>query len=146
MALARSPEGPPTPAQPRLRFFLIDGDNNLTPLSQADYDSESLLQQLLADHPSLLGGDQMGSGAPGHRLFVTREAPAPDKEGAAGRWSLDHRFLDQDALPTFVEVKRASDSRVRCQVVGQMLDYAANGLRNRGRANTRARPDPLPLE
>ncbi len=110
-------------------LFLIDGDNNLTPLSQADYDSESLLQQLLADHPALLGGDQMGSGAPRQWLFVTREAPVPDKEGATGRWSLDHLFLDQDAIPTFVEVKRASDSRIRREVVGQMLDYAANGLR-----------------
>jgi hypothetical protein len=110
-------------------LFLIDGDNNLTPLSQSEYDSESLLQQLLADHPALLGGDQMGSGAPRQWLFVAREAPVPDKEGTAGRWSLDHLFLDQDAIPTFVEVKRASDSRIRREVVGQMLDYAANGLR-----------------
>lgn len=110
-------------------LFLIDESNNLTPLSQSDYDSEALLQQLLADHPSLLGGDQMGSGAPRQWLFVAREAAVPDREGGAGRWSLDHLFLDQDATPTFVEVKRASDSRIRREVVGQMLDYAANGLR-----------------
>ena len=42
------------------------------------------------------------------------------------RWSLDHLFVDQDAIPTFVEVKRSSDTRLRRQVVGQMLDYAAN--------------------
>lgn len=110
-------------------LFLIDEFNNLTPLSQSEYDSEALLQQLLADHPALLGGDQMGSGAPRQWLFIAREAPVPDREGSAGRWSLDHLFLDQDAIPTFVEVKRASDSRIRREVVGQMLDYAANGLR-----------------
>lgn len=110
-------------------LYLIDGDNNLTPLSQADYDSEELLQSLLSDHPQLLGGDQMGGGVPREWLFVTREAPVPDKEGGGGRWSLDHLFLDQDAIPTFVEVKRASDNRIRREVVGQMLDYAANGLR-----------------
>jgi hypothetical protein len=36
-------------------------------------------------------------------------------------------FLDQYAVPTIVEVKR-SDSRVRREVVGQMLDYAANAV------------------
>jgi hypothetical protein len=35
-------------------------------------------------------------------------------------------FVDQDAVPTFVEVKRSSDTRLRREVVGQMLDYAAN--------------------
>lgn len=44
------------------------------------------------------------------------------------RWSLDHLFLDQDAVPTLVEVKRSDDTRIRREVVGQMLDYAANGV------------------
>jgi hypothetical protein len=109
-------------------LFLIDPDGRLTQLSHSDYDSEDLLQGLLADYPDLLGGDQMGDGVPRVWLFVAREAPVPDKEGSSGRWSLDHLFLDQDAIPTFVEVKRASDSRIRREVVGQMLDYAANGL------------------
>ena len=30
-------------------------------------------------------------------------------------------------MPTFIEVKRASDTRARREVVAQMLDYAANG-------------------
>ncbi|MBK9978490.1 MAG: hypothetical protein IPP20_11280 [Gemmatimonadetes bacterium] len=37
-------------------------------------------------------------------------------------------FLDQDAVPTLVEVKRSSDTRIRREVVGQMLDYAANAV------------------
>jgi hypothetical protein len=28
-----------------------------------------------------------------------------------GRWSVDHLFLDQDAVPTIVEVKRSTDPR-----------------------------------
>jgi hypothetical protein len=39
-----------------------------------------------------------------------------------------HLFLDQDGVPTLVEVKRSSDSRIRREVVGQMLDYAANSI------------------
>lgn len=110
-------------------LFLIDESNNLTSLSEEPYDSEALLQSLLADYPALLGGDQMGEGSPRQWLFVKREAEVPDSEESNGRWSLDHLFLDQDATPTFVEVKRASDTRIRREVVGQMLDYAANGLR-----------------
>jgi hypothetical protein len=52
----------------------------------------------------------------------------PDNIGSSDRWSIDHLFLDQDGIPTFVECKRASDSRNRREVVAQMLDYAANGL------------------
>jgi hypothetical protein len=35
--------------------------------------------------------------------------------------------VDRDAVPTFVEVKRASHTRARREAVAQMLDYAANG-------------------
>jgi len=37
-------------------------------------------------------------------------------------------FIDQDAIPTLVEVKRQSDTRLRREVVGQMMDYAANAI------------------
>jgi len=36
--------------------------------------------------------------------------------------------LDQDAVPTLVEVKRSSNTQIRREVVGQMLDYAANAV------------------
>lgn len=41
---------------------------------------------------------------------------------------MDHLFLDQDAVPTLVEVKRSTDTRIRREVIGQMLDYAANAV------------------
>lgn len=37
-------------------------------------------------------------------------------------------FLDQDAVPTLVEVKRSENTQIRREVVGQMLDYAANAV------------------
>ena len=52
----------------------------------------------------------------------------PAETDGGGRWSLDHLFLDQDGIPTFVEVKRSTDTRIRREVIGQMLDYAANGV------------------
>lgn len=50
----------------------------------------------------------------------------PEGEVGGARWSIDHLFLDQDGVPTLVEVKRSSDTRLRREVVRQMLDYAAN--------------------
>src|SRR5205809_1751754 len=55
-------------------------------------------------------------------------AGVADAEEAAHRWSLDHLFLDQEGIPTLVEVKRSSDTRARREVVAQMLDYAANAV------------------
>jgi hypothetical protein len=37
-------------------------------------------------------------------------------------------FMDREGVPVLVEVKRASDTRLRREVVAQMLDYAANGV------------------
>lgn len=61
-------------------------------------------------------------------LLVRREQPVPDQAEGSERWSLDHLFLDGDGVPVLVEVKQASDTRARREVVAQMLDYAANGV------------------
>jgi len=97
-------------------------------MEDAKYDSESLLQKLLADHPDLLAGDQIDAEEPRRWLLVAREMAVPGEQDGAGRWSLDHLFLDQDAIPTLVEVKRSTDTRIRREVIGQMLDYAANAV------------------
>src|SRR6266516_4749259 len=104
------------------------GDDELVEMRETPYEAEDVLQQLIAKFPSLLAGDQFGIAAPRRWLLVGREASLPDDEDAAGRWSVDHLFLDQDAVPTLVEVKRSSDTRIRREVVGQMLDYAANAV------------------
>jgi hypothetical protein len=108
------------------RVYLLKEDSKLLAMDEAPYDSESLLQKLLADHPDLLAGDQIDAEEPRRWLLVTREIAVPGEQDGAGRWSLDHLFLDQDAIPTLVEVKRSSDTRIRREVVSQMLDYRAN--------------------
>jgi hypothetical protein len=108
-------------------IYLIQADEQLVEMVEQPYDSEDVLQTLLAKYPNLLAGDQPGS--TGRRwLLVGREASLPTEEDGGGRWSVDHLFLDQDAVPTLVEVKRSSDTRIRREVVGQMLDYAANAV------------------
>jgi hypothetical protein len=108
-------------------IFLL-GETGLVEMSEQPYDSEDLLQRLLAEHPSVLAGDQFTTEEPRRWLLVRREAGVPDGDDASARWSLDHLFLDQDGVPTLVEVKRSSDTRIQREVVGQMLDYAANAV------------------
>jgi hypothetical protein len=109
-------------------IYLIEDGGQLVEMPEMAYDSEALLQGLLAQYPSLLAGDQIDSIAPRRWLLISREVPLASQEGGAGRWSVDHVFLDQDAVPTLVEVKRSTDTRIRREVVGQMLDYAANAV------------------
>ena len=97
-------------------------------MTEQKYASENLLQELLADYPNLLAGDQIDTTEPRRWLLISREMSLASEEDGAGRWSVDHLFLDQDAIPTIVEVKRSTDTRIRREVVGQMLDYAANAV------------------
>ncbi len=106
--------------------FLLQGDDTLIRMIERPYEAESLLQVLLATHPELLAGDQIEPSDPRRWLLVEREAGVPATTDGADWWAVDHLFLDQDAVPTFVEVKRAADTRSRREVVAQMLDYAAN--------------------
>ena len=71
----------------------------------------------------------MGDGAGRRWLLVSREMPVMIEDEVSAYGYLDHLFLDQDAVPTLVEVKRSTDMRIRREVVGQMLDYAANPAR-----------------
>lgn len=89
--------------------------------------SEDEIQALLASNVHLLPGAQIDPDNPRRWLLIKREAGIPDHEGGSGWWAVDHLVIDQDAIPTFVEVKRSTDTRARREVVAQMLDYAANG-------------------
>ena len=109
-------------------IFIVRPDGALLELRQEGYVTEDALQALLADYPSLLAGDQLNESEPRRFVLVRREAGLAGEFGGGDRWSLDHLFLDQDAIPTIVEVKRSTDTRIRREVVGQMLDYAANAV------------------
>lgn len=108
-------------------IYLMREEGGLVSMPEQPYDSEALLQRLLAEHPALLAGEQMTDGSPRRWLLVAREVPLSGDDGSAS-WYVDHLFLDQDGVPTLVEVKRSTDTRIRREVVGQMLDYAANAV------------------
>lgn len=112
-------------------IFLIkgrtgEGPTELERVPSQEYEDEALLQRLLDQHPEVLAGEQIEPEEPVRWFLVTREAGIPDAESGGNRWAVDHLLLDQHGRPTLVEDKRSSDGRLRREVVGQMLDYAAN--------------------
>jgi hypothetical protein len=107
-------------------IFLLDANGSLTEMAETPFAAEVDFQKLLAAHPNLLPGDQIDPDTPRRWLLVAREIGVPDEGGT--RWVLDHLFLDQEGVPTLVEVKRGSDPRTRREVVGQLLDYAAHSI------------------
>src|SRR4051812_37094149 len=115
----------------------LEREGKLIEMTKRRYDAEDVLQSLIATYPDLLVGED----DPSERtrlVLIEREVAIADSSNAAGRWSLDHLFVDQDGVPTLVEVKRSSDTRIRREVVGQMLEYAANGPRYWPPGNVRA--------
>lgn len=107
-------------------MFVLTTDGTLTPLKPAQFELEDDFQRMLENHPELLSGELVDPENPRRWLLISREIAVADGEDAGGRWSADHLFLDQDGVPTIVEVKRQTDTRLRREVVAQMLDYAAN--------------------
>ncbi len=132
------------------RIYAVGDDGSLVGLDEAPYESEDVLQKLIEQHPGVLAGEQMDVRAPRRWVVVSREMGVPDDEDGSDRWWTDHLLLDQDATPTLVEVKRAEDTRIRREVVGQMLDYAANAVAywssGRVRAAFEARAADAPAE
>jgi hypothetical protein len=90
-------------------------------------DEDRDLQTLLKHNFDLLPGDQIDPEAPCRWMLIRREMPVPDPSTGTNRWNIDYMFVDQVATPTFVECKRYLDTRSRREVVGQVLEYAANG-------------------
>ncbi len=109
-------------------FFVGENESQLTEMVETSFEKEDILQLLLERYPDLLPGDQIDPENPRRWLLVSREMGVPGEEKGGNIWSLDHLFLDQEGVPTFVECKRAVDTRTRREVVAQMLDYAANGI------------------
>lgn len=110
-------------------IFLINRTGELEPLKQSLYVNENFLQGLLEKYPELIPGRQVDPESPRKWLLINREQGVADSADGSNRWSIDHLFLDQDGVPTIVEVKRSTDTRIRREVVGQMLDYAANSTK-----------------
>ena len=110
------------------KIFIVDG-KDLHPVEESKYENEAKLQEYLEFHPELLAPYQISSENPPKFILIRREMPISDSEDSSGRWSCDHLFVDDSGILTFVEVKRSTDVRIRREVIGQLLEYAANADR-----------------
>ena len=58
-------------------IFHLDNSGHLSEMNEETYISEDLLQQLLADYPSLISGTQINSLRPRRWLLISREFRVP---------------------------------------------------------------------
>lgn len=101
-------------------LYTVEAGGGLRRMAPSAPASEDEMQSLVARYPELItDGD-------GDLLLIKREQSIADSEAGSGRWSLDHLFVTRQGVPVLVELKRAVDTRLRREVVGQLLDYAAN--------------------
>ncbi len=109
------------------RVFIVGDNNVLTKMDKTEFALETDLQSLIARHPALLESCTSETHEEERKLLlVRREMGVPDREDGADRWAMDHFYIDQAGVPTLVEVKRSRNGQLRREVVGQLLDYAAN--------------------
>jgi len=109
-------------------IYLIQEEDRLVEMTEKSYDSEALLQELLEKYPNLLAVDRLGSRYVRRWLLVKRVAGLASEEIGLQQWAFDRLFLDQHAIPTLVAVCRDHDPQRRREIIGQMLDYAANAV------------------
>src|SRR6266571_3337375 len=123
-------------------FLLRDGGERVDPLAARTFRAgvldatlEKALQILIEKSPGLIQRCQMVPGNTDSARFVLLRREMP-----IGDWSLDHLFVDEQAIPTLVEAKLAGNPEARRAVIGQIIEYAANAAEfwDRGRLREKA--------
>lgn len=92
-------------------ILIRSGDSGWSEPSLTGYENEASLQQLIAEHPSLIPG--VSERAVACREFLSGVGPA------------DVVILDESGELTLVECKLTTNPQIRREIVGQVLDYAS---------------------
>ena len=108
------------------RIYTSADGGALEAIEETPFSSENEIQELIAEHPELLDGEQIHPGDARRWILITREKGIASSSSAAARWAVDHLIIDQDAVPTLVELKRGSNPEIRRTIIGQLLEYAAH--------------------
>lgn len=117
------------------KLYCLSG-RELVPACETLYQAEADLQRLISDNPRLLLRDPDNSAQA--LYLISEELSLQDTSCGSLSYALDHLFIDQDGIPVLVEVKRSTDTRIRREVAGQMLDYASR-IRTWNAAQLRSR-------
>lgn len=129
------------------KIYMIKDDDELVEMPEKKYTAEFDFQNLIGEYPDLIPGDQIDSENPRRWLHVGKEVSFPLVGGV--NIYLDHLFLDQDGIPTLVEIKRSEDNRLNREVTAQVIEYGVNlllamdvnGLKERVESNDNANLD-----
>ena len=108
------------------RIYIRGRKGGLEGLREKTFGVEGDLQELIADHPEVIDGEQIRPNDARRWILLAREKGIAETSDAGARWSLDHLIIDQDARPTLVEAKLRDNSDIHRKIVGQMLEYAAH--------------------
>jgi len=111
-------------------IFHFNGENMVSlperPMRQGLFDKtlEDALQTLLERYPEIIPGKQIVADTedPPRFFLLRREMPISG-------WSLDHLFVDQHGVLTLVEAKLIENPESRRDVIGQIIEYAANAVK-----------------
>ncbi|MCY4239954.1 MAG: hypothetical protein OXC93_16680 [Rhodospirillaceae bacterium] len=120
------------------RIYISTEEGTLKALNETQFSKEDELQALIAEYPELLDGEQIRPGDPRRWILITREKGIASSPGEGARWAVDHLIIDQNAVPTLVEVKRGKNPEIRRSIVGQMLEYAAHASETWSAADLRS--------
>lgn len=104
------------------RVFSILPDQTAQEMTESFFLLEEELQEIVEKNPDLLAREW--DTQPRKLYLIQREQIAHASEDEGNSYSLDHLLVDSEAVPILVEVKRSSDTRIRREVVAQMMDYA----------------------
>ena len=108
------------------RIWIRDQEGGLEGVKEVTFGDEDRLQELIAEHPELIDGEQIRPDDARRWILIGREKGIAETSDTGARWSLDHLIIDQDARLTLVEVKLRDNSDIHRKIVGQMLEYAAH--------------------
>lgn len=111
------------------RIFLVEKDS-LTHLTARSFREgmfgkslEEALQELIEKYPDIIPGGQIDPGSDDPPRFVLL-----CREMLVGGGSLDLLLVDQYGVLTLVETKLAENREARREVIGQIIEYAANAV------------------
>lgn len=126
-----------------MKLFTVT--DKIEALNPNEFQEEILLENLISDYPDLISVDEIT-----RHFVVKRQQPILDSEQGEHQYYLDVLFIDEKGVPVLAEVKRHTDTRIRREVVAQMLDYAmgmklldVNDLRKSFRESNTDKPDIL---
>lgn len=67
-------------------IFVLDNNNTLNEMREAQFDNEVIFQELIERYPSILAGEQINPDNPCKWIFISREMGVPSQQDGNAQW------------------------------------------------------------